>query len=599
MEKFTRHSIQWFYNFLAKGECEILDFKEQLEDKIVFGKSHKNFAPKYEELAKDVVAFANKKGGFIFIGIVDETKEINYQFSYDDTKVFELIRQIQDRTVPAITLVPHRLRTQNVDLLLLEVPFSRQLHRTSKGEYIIRSNDGNRPIEPYEIATVQAEKSLIVFDQKIWNLNLKSTQIDKQGNSVFGWQDLNRTRNLFQRIQKEKPQSPYLKNNSFEFAETLGLIKEENENTYPTTAGILLIGNNKVLKEFPYSQIKYVRYYEDGSYAPFEYTGNLIEIADACFTQLKSEIKLKEFHFGLFREYIEDYSEIVLRELLVNAIVHRDYSRQQIIEIRKYPNYLEFESPGRFPDGVDETNFLRKTNPRNPAIMDVFREINYAEKAGSGFDKVFTALLSKGKTPPKPIQSENSILIRINADVYSDKLAELSLQYKQITGKDIDLEKLIVLNHIYSQHKLTFQQLEKLPNINHYQLRKTLSELQEIEFIETTGKTSGVKYIIHKSKLVSTEDKITYSRIKKQEKAQHIEAIIRYLQTAGEINNMEARKMLNLPDTNASYVSRLFNEMVERKYIEIAQETKHNQRSYKLKNKSISELLITNMGLLC
>jgi len=67
MEKLTRHSIQWFYNLLAKGECEILDFKEQLEDKIAFGKSLKNFAPKYDELAKDVVAFANKKGGFLFI----------------------------------------------------------------------------------------------------------------------------------------------------------------------------------------------------------------------------------------------------------------------------------------------------------------------------------------------------------------------------------------------------------------------------------------------------------------------------------------------------------------------------------------------------
>jgi len=128
-----------------------------------------------------------------------------------------------------------------------------------------------------------------------------------------------------------------------------------------------------------------------------------------------ASLKKKEFHFGLFRVYIEDYPEVVLRELLMNAIAHRDYSRQQIIEIRKYPNYLEFESPGHFPQGIDETNFLRKTNPRNPGIMDLLREINYAEKAGSGFDKIFTALLSKGKKLPNPIQTENSILLRVNA----------------------------------------------------------------------------------------------------------------------------------------------------------------------------------------
>lgn len=583
MEKLTRHSIQWFYNLLVKGECETLDFKEQLEDKIAFGKSLKNFAPKYDELAKDVVAFANKKGGFLFVGIEDKTKEINREFEYADSKVFELIRQIQDRTVPSITIKPHKVNIDGQDVLVLEVPFTTQLHRTSKSEYLIRSNDGNRPIETYEMATVQAEKGLIIYDQKTWDLSLESKVNDKQGNPIPGWQNIEKTRDLFLRIQREKPQSPYLKNNSPEFTETLGLIKEQNGNSLPTTTGLLFIGNTKALKELPYNQIKYIRYYEDGTYTPFEYSGSLIEMADACFQQLKSETKVKEFHFGLFREYIEDYPEVVLRELLINAIAHRDYSRQQIIEIRKYPNYLEFESPGHFPQGINETNFLRKTNPRNPSIMDVLREINYAEKAGSGFDKIFTALLTRGKKLPQPIQSENSILLRVEADVYSEKLAELSLLYKQTAKKDIDLEKLIVLNHIYTGQKLTFQQLEQLPFVNHYQLRKILAELQEIEFIETTGRTSGLKYIIHKSKLVDIDDKISYSKLKKQERAEHIESIIRYLKTADEITNEAARKILNIPETNASYVSRLFAEMVENGLIVIAEETKHNQRTYKLK----------------
>lgn len=583
MHKYTKHSIQWFYNLLAQGECDILDFKEQLEDKVIFGKSIKNFAPKYEELAKDVVAFANKKGGFLFVGIVDDTKEINPDFLATDAKIFELIRQVQDRTFPSITLHPHKLKINESEVLVLEIPFSPQMHRTSKGEYLIRSNDGNRAIEPYEIATIQSEKGLIVYDQKTWDFPFQSIEQDKQGNPIPGWQDLSRTRLLYNRIQSEKPKSPYLKNTSNEFTETLGLVKEENGVQLPTTTGVLFIGNQKALKEMPYSQIKYIRYYEDGSYKPFEYSGNLIEIADACFSQLKSEIKVKEFHFGLFRDYIEDYPEIVLREMLINAIVHRDYSRQQIIEIRKFPNYIEFESPGHFPQGIDETNFLRKTNPRNPNIMDVMREVSYAEKAGTGFDKIFTALLSKGKNLPKSIQNEHSIIFRVDADVYSEKLAELSHEFKQITGTDIDLEKLLVINCIYTEKKQTFQQLEANPFVNQYQLRRILKELQEIEFIETTGKTSGVKYIIHKNKLASTEDKISYSKLKKQEKARQIEAIIRYLDSADEIDNEAARKLLNLADSDVSYVSRLFAEMIEKDFVEIAREIKHNQRTYKIK----------------
>lgn len=583
MQKFTKHSIQWFYNLLEQGECDILDFKQQLDDKVIFGKSIKNFAPKYEELAKDVVAFANKKGGFLFVGIFDDTKEVNPDFKASNEKIFELIRQIQDRTIPSITLHPHKVKIKGNEVLVLEIPFSPQMHRTSKAEYLIRSNDGNRAIETHEIATIQSEKGLIVYDQKTWDLQLVSAENDKQGNPIPGWQDIERTRTLYHKIQSEKPKSPYLKKTSFEFTETLGLVKEVQGVQLPTTTGIFFIGNQKALKEIPFSQIKYIRYYEDGSYKPFEYTGNLIEIADACFTQLKSEIKLKEFHFGLFRDYVDDYPEIVLREMLINAIVHRDYSRQQIIEIRKYPNYIEFESPGHFPQGIDETNFLRKTNPRNPNIMDVMREVSYAEKAGTGFDKIFTALLSKGKKLPKPIQNEHSIIFRIDADIYSEKLAELSYEYKQITKTDIDLEKLLVLNTIYTEKKQTFQQLESNPFVNQYQLRSILKELQEIDFIETTGRTSGLKYIIHKSKLASTEDKISYSKLKNQEKARQIEAIMRYLDTADEIDNEAARKLLNLPDSDVSYVSRLFSEMKEKGHLEIAREIKHNQRTYKIK----------------
>ena len=563
MKKETKLSIQWFYDLLESGECDILDFKEQLGDKLSFGKSFKNFAPNYEEMARDVVAFANLKGGFIFIGIIDGSKEVNTDFQILDKKVFELIKQVQDRTKPSITLKTHNIIINNTTLLVLEIPFSNQLHRTSKGEYLVRCNDGNRSIEAHEISTIQAEKGLIVYDAKTWKLDYKSVENDNQGIPIPGWQDIKRTRDLFLRIKQVKPQSPYLKNSADEFIETLGLVKEENEKVRPTTTGILFIGNAKAIRELPYNQIKYIRYYEDGTYTPFEYSGNLIQIADDCFTQLKSEIKVKEFHFGLFREYIEDYPEIVLRELLINAIAHRDYSRQQIIEIRKYPSYIEFESPGHFPLGITEINYLRKTNPRNPNIMDVLREINYAEKAGSGFDKIFTALLSKGKQLPTPIQNEYSIIFKIDADVYVEKLAELSLVYKQITKKDIDLEKLLVLNSIYTGQKITFSELEKQPFINTYQLRKILKELEDLELIETTGKTSGLKYIIHRSKLETTDDKISYTKLKKQEKARQKEAIIRYLDDVEEIDNEEARRLLNLPDKDISLVSRLFSDLKE------------------------------------
>ena len=563
MKKYTKISVQWFYSLLERGECDIVDFKEQMEDKKVFGKSLKNFAPKYDEMARDVVAFSNLKGGFLFVGIVDETKEVNETFVYDDKKIFELIKQIQDRTTPTITLIPHRIRVNGIDLLVLEIPFSTQMHRTSKGEYLIRCNDGNRPIEPHEIATIQAEKGLIVYDQKAW--------------------DISRLQTLRSLIETKNNESPYLEKTDTDLLDSLGMVKEEDGEIKPTTTGILFVGNNKALRELPYYEVKYIHYFSDGTYKPYEYKGNIIEVAQDCFTQLKAEIRQKEYIFGLFREYVEDYSEIVIRELLVNALAHRDISRQQIIEIRKYDDggYLEFESPGRFPEGVSVDNYLRKTNPRNPNVMDILREIGLAEKAGSGFDKIFTDLLKKGKQLPEPEETDTSVIFRIKAEASNEKLIELSLLYENQTGKSLKLDQLFILSEIVRRGKVKLSELSESPNISSYRLHTILDNLQDLEFIESTGKTSGLSYILHITKRESTDDKIDYVKSKKQEKARQKEAILRYLDSIDTINNREARALLKLQEKDISAVSRLFAELVAANEIMQTEDSVPNNVKYR------------------
>lgn len=570
MKKLTKLSIQWFYNLLERGECDIMDFKEQLEDKMTFGKSLKNFAPKYDETARDVVAFANNKGGFLFIGIVDDSKEINKDFIYDEKKVFDLIHQVQDRTEPTITLIPHKINVEGKNLLVLEIPFSTQLHRTRRGEFLIRSNDGNRPIEPYEMATIMSEKGLIVYDQKTWHISGE-------------WIDEKRLSNLVDMIEAKNADSPYLDKSKEDLLDSLGMTKDEDGEPLPTTTGLLFIGNQTALRELPYYEVKYIHYFSDGTYKPYEYKGNIVEVAKACFAQLRAEIKQKEYVFGLFREYVEDYSEIVIRELLINALAHRSLSRQQIVEIRKYDDgrYLEIESPGTFPEGITVENYLRKTNPRNPNVMDILREIGLAEKAGSGFDKIFTDLLKKGKSLPKPEETDNSVIFRIKADVVSEKLIELSLLYENQVGKGMKLDELLVLSEIVNHKQIKISELLNKPNFSHYRLQSILDKLCDLEFIEPSGKTSGKSYILHVSKRKNMDDKIEYVKTKKQEKARQKEAILRYLDSIDTINNSEARQLLNLPEKDRAKVSRLFAELVDENAILKTDDSKANNVKYR------------------
>ena len=104
-----------------------------------------------------------------------------------------------------------------------------------------------------------------------------------------------------------------------------------------------------------------------------------------------------------------------------------------------------------------------------------------------------------------------------------------------------------------------------------------------MEFIETTGRTSGLKYILHKTKSSSTQEKIKYSQLKKQEKARQKEAILRYLDEIGTINNSEARQLLKLPDNDVSYISKLFKEMLNSGDIDIASTGGNNKNVYRRK----------------
>lgn len=572
MKKFTKLSMPWFYELLEKGECDVMDFKESLEDRETFGKSQKNFSGSYDELARDAVAFANNKGGFLFIGIEDKTKALNGGVSYDQTKTFDLIKQVQDRTRPSITLIPHPLNVNGTVLLVLEIPFTPNLHSTTKGEYLIRSNNGNRAIQPNEMPTILSEKGALIYDRQTWN--------------VKNWQDSERVATLQKRIRLARPDSPYLKDNLDDFNDVLSLVKDTDDGIKPTTTGILFTGTDNALKEFPYASIKYIRYFDNGTYRPYEWSGNLIEVADACFNQLKAEIQQVEMNFGLFHETIEDYSEIVLREILINCIGHRDYSRHQIIEIRKYSDYIEFESPGHFPQGITVDNFLWKTNARNPEIMDIFRAIKYAEKAGSGWDKVFTDLLSKGKSVPIPQETETSVIFRVEAGMVSDKLIELSLKYQQLTDRLPTVEQLLILNELVNRKSCSIKQLQTTKFINSRQIHNALQGLIELELVEATGSGSGTKYIVHKKHNVSINDKVQYSRLKKQEKARQKEAILRYLDEIETISNSEARQLLRLPDKDISYVSRLLTSLLKDGEIELDPKSKSNRPVYRRRRNS-------------
>lgn len=186
---------------------------------------------------------------------------------------------------------------------------------------------------------------------------------------------------------------------------------------------------------------------------------------------------------------------------------------------------------------------------------------------------------------PMPEETETSVIFRIKAEVTTEKLIELSLLYESRTGRALKLDQLFVLSEIVKRGKLTLTDLADSPNISQYRLQAILDNLQELEFIEATGRTSGLAYILHVSKRKSTEEKIDYVKRKKQNKARQKEAILRYLDSIDTINNTEARALLKLQVKDRSMVSRLFADLVKEKEIEQTEDSIPNNVKYRRKRR--------------
>ena len=189
--------------------------------------------------------------------------------------------------------------------------------------------------------------------------------------------------------------------------------------------------------------------------------------------------------------------------------------------------------------------------------------------------------MKKGKSLPEPEETDTSVIFRIKADVVTEKLIELSLMFESQTGKPMKLDELLVLSEVVNHRQVKLSDLVSMPNIGTYRLQAILDKLQALEFIETTGKTSGLSYILHVSKRKDTGDKIEYVKSKKQEKARQKEAILRYLDSIETITNAEARELLKLPEKDRSKVSRLFAELVAANEIVQTRATNPNNVKYK------------------
>lgn len=466
-----------------------------MEENILFDKKSlrsltKN-NPDWDEIAKDCVCFANASGGCIVFGIEDKeiipppSQLVNFNL------LTILQKQIQGRTVNvsvATNIVTHENGGQYIELVINRNQNS--IASTSKGAYYIRVNDSCKPLLPDELPRLMTDRA--AFNWEISNhLNVKSTDYDALKFNDF-----------ITVIRNSSRVSDFVKQkNDEELKEYFFL----SLNGFLTNLGVLWIGKTQDRGRLPYSpSVQFIKYNEQDEKIKKvvwdDYRFNPKELIEQIWNEIPEFKEGIEISDGIFRKQIKNYDEIVIRELLANALVHRPYTIRGDIFINMYPDRIEIVNPGSLPIGVTSKNILHKSVQRNEHLSKLFYYLSLMEKEGSGYDKVYEILLNTAKPLPIIVEGSDSVCVIVKNRVTNKDV----LRWMDVVNKEFQLKQkeLISLGLIAQNTALTAVELCNLLGLSEEKILNWLGNLIEYKLVAKRGKTKGVVYFVDPKLLI-------------------------------------------------------------------------------------------------
>ena len=206
-----------------------------------------------------------------------------------------------------------------------------------------------------------------------------------------------------------------------------------------------------------------------------------------------------------------DFNEEVIREAVLNAIAHRDYTITSEAVVKQYPNKIIITNPGGFPKGVTIENILTvSSTPRSRLMTEILEKTGLVERSGQGVDKIFSITLSEGKAEPDYKNSDMFQVSLILRTEIIDKAFHVFTSQYQNSEKEpkLGVEQIITLckirNGIFQNLKTEIvSQLEKsglIEKLSGHTNRYTLS--QEYHALVNDGLKIGKRYLVKEIELL-------------------------------------------------------------------------------------------------
>lgn len=202
---------------------------------------------------------------------------------------------------------------------------------------------------------------------------------------------------------------------------------------------------------------------------------------------------------GVHRHEVPKLPEVVIREVIANAVAHRSYEIDRVsIQVDLRPGRIEVRSPGRLPEPVTVATLRLAQAARNPTVIDTLRKLHLAEDAGRGIDVIEDSMAAALLDPPQFAEEGESV--RVTLPLSGPMSAQERAWVSEIDRRSgLSGPDRMLLVHAARGETLTNGRAREILSTDVLSARKSLRHLVNVGLLETTGERSGMRYHLARS----------------------------------------------------------------------------------------------------
>ena len=448
----------------------------------------------WDEIAKDCVAFANSTGGRLLLGIENAQSMPPADQCIPSELPDTLRRKLAERTVNVTVLPDIATATNGGEYIELRIPRSMAVASTTDGRYFLRVADQSKPVTGDDVMRLASERFALPWEtQTTLHVSRHEIDADKRDKLLAALRASDRIKPSV----KEKSDDELL--NHYQLAQGRTL----------TNLGVLCLGRQRHRAQLTTAPvIQFIKYDEHGQKVNKlvwdDHTQNPMELIEAVWREVPDFRERYELPDGLYRQNVPAFDELVVRELLVNALVHRPYTQRGDIFLNLHPDRLEVVNPGPLPLGVTPQNVLHTTVRRNEHLARLLHDLKLMEREGSGFDKIFEVLLSQGRPMPELIETHDRVQVTVYRRILKPEIIEFIAKAEQTY--QLTQRERIALGLLAQNDALTARELAnalELPDVE--ALQPWLHRLLDWQLVQSAGRTRATRYFVNPSLLRSLQ----------------------------------------------------------------------------------------------